>query len=257
MRHIALSNLSILKTSFFRGPEAAWEIAQAAGFSALKVNPLRGATRTREWTGKRLRDAGVLVTAFEAPWRESFEETLIWAVKTGEKRALLIDPVLFGYQSALYRLDTYPEAYPEARIVTVDWPRSCFVPQEWIRAIETDAQKLSLVELHAKNHLVFDTWHLRGFHPGSPTYPNFDPEKVVAIDVQTRDVDEWLAFIDDVPCLLSRQLSILSRTPDTVSAALEIHPVHLGALAKRAGLSVPETLRELRVRIEESLGTPY
>jgi hypothetical protein len=243
-RKIALSNLSILGTSLAGGPTKAWALAQSAGFDALKVNPIRG------WDASGLLKADVPVTAFEAPWRYSFSDTLRWVLETNEWRALLMDPILFGYQ-AVHKVKEFAEKL-DPEVIAVDCEEILGRHAQW--ALETDATKYGLFKVLNARRLLFDTWHMREYAPGMPTYEGFDLCQIVAIDVQTRDLLEWQAFLERQPCLLLKQLVVLRDTPETVSAALEVHPVHLKKLAQVRGEKTIETLKALQQRVRECLG---
>jgi hypothetical protein len=252
-RVIALSNLSLGTTSIFGGPKAAWEAAQNAGFDAMKINPLRF------WGAERIQNAGIKVSAFEAPWRYSFQESVNWAFKNGERSALLMDPLLFGYDPYKKKISAYQGIFADSTIVAVDWPWPT-LPSTWRHALETDAEKYLLQKVLDAPQVLFDTWHMRGYTTGnyhgspSPVYEEFDVDKVVAIDVQTRDVDEWLDFLEgSLTCLLRRQLEILAQTASTVSAALEIHPLHLHIISKVRDESRNQTLEALMRKIRTVL----
>jgi hypothetical protein len=276
-RTIALSNLSILGTSLLGGPEAAWNMAWEAGFDALKVNPLRG------WNVRHLALAGVPVTAFEAPWRNSFKGTLRWAWRTGEWRALLIDPLFFGYRPALERVADccfYFSSLPTPGVICVDGHRVMGVMRKrgqsegglrW--AIETDANKLWIDSVcpepwcKHKTFVVLDTWHMRDW-ARTPRSSFSDKDElatlryiieypvteIVAIDVQTRNPAEWLTFLQGEGSLLGEQLTLLSELPETVSAALEIHPAHLKKLSKWLKVPPDVCLEILQKRIRATLG---
>lgn len=252
-RIIALSNLSLGTTSLLGGPKAAWEAAQDAGFDAMKINPIRF------WDANSILDAGIRVSAFEAPWRYSFQESIDWAIETGEYFSLLMDPLLFGYDPNGRKISFYQGTFADSTIVAVDWPWSA-LPSTWQHALETDADKYSLRKVLSAPKVLFDTWHMRGYTTGnyhgipSPVYEGFDISKVVAIDVQTRNVDEWLDFLEgSLTCLLRQQLEILAQTASTVSAALEINPLHLHIVSRVRDESRNQTLEALMRKIRTVL----
>jgi hypothetical protein len=245
MRKIALSNLSILGTSLLKGPKAAWKVAQDAGFDALKINPLW------RWEAQTILDAEIPVTAFEAPWRASFVESFEWGRTTGEWRAILMDPLLFGYDRAMERCRRYHSYFGTRGAIAVDSPWADFflVARGLTSALETDHKKYPLERIQQEKKIVFDTWHMRGYAPHQPVFPGYKKEHVVAIDVQTRDIEEWYDFIDSQDCLLARQLKTLAETPETVSAALEIHPLQLKQLGLAFNRPPAYVLRRIRNNI--------
>ncbi|MEI9967044.1 MAG: hypothetical protein WDN67_05500 [Candidatus Moraniibacteriota bacterium] len=246
MRTIALSNLSILSTSLFRGPRAAWERAQAAGFDALKINPLRG------WTARRIRKARIPVVAFEAPWRFSFLESLSWA-KQGEVRALLIDPLLFGYQGADRRAREYARSFPD--IVGVDCPPDYI--GDFVSVEETDAQKRPnpVALLNSQVPILFDTWHIRGYSDHENLLLALKEKgRIKAIDVQSRELTDWILLLKNSTVgPLVRQLAVLSSLPQEVSASVELHPFHIKPLAKYFEMSREEVLAAIQYSVRYAL----
>ncbi len=223
MRKIALSNISLVAPIPVQilSPAQAWKQAHGAGFDALKINPLRG------WDALHILTANIPVTTFEAPWNTDAWDSAKQLLK-GRVVGFLVDVRLFGYKSADRRAREYGLLFSNA--IGVDCPDD--YEGNFIRSVETGLGQGTREQIYAAPRITFDTWHMREFSDGF-TFPGFKPERVVSIDVQTRDKNEWWDFLQGKSCLLSKQLKSLAELPSHVSAALEINPLHLYWLYKK------------------------
>lgn len=244
MRTVALSNLSLLPGSLVRGPQWTWKIAREAGFDALKLNPLRG------WEARNI---DFPVSAFEAPWRTSFGESIknLWLRR--DVVGFIADVFFFGYRGAQSRSQEYGLLLSD--VVGIDCPAS--YGYHFVRARETECLPEKWMDpLHAEDSACLDLWHIRGY---SPEYAIIEElaraNRIRTIDVQTRDYPEMLQFLQGKPTKLGRQLRFLrgQLLPGTVSVSAELLPQHLWKLRGELGLHQAEVLRLLQERIRESL----
>lgn len=242
MKTLALSNLSLLPGSLLRGPEWAWNEARHAGFHALKVNPLYG------WDASVLRRTSVPVSAFQAPWRFSFIDSVINLVKNGDIIGFVADIFFFG-PLANSRAEMYGNAFEDA--VGVDCPESYC--GRFTRVRETEYAKWP-DPLSGNGFVCLDTWHIRSY-PDHETLISklVESEKIAAVDIQTRDYAEFRAFLNEQPTTLGRQLDMLKWLPDTVSVSVELLPQHIGRLMKDFSMTRSEVLHLVQNRIQMAI----
>lgn len=249
-RKIALSNLSLLPWSLIYGPKWTWELARAAGFDALKVNPLRG------WDVATLTHLQIPVIAFEYLWRPNFWASVknLWRRK--DPMGFVGDTCFIGYAGAKHRCEGYAwsDYYSSRGTVAIDFPNNLrvrhlrdareteYLPEKWPNPI--DGNKLA----------CFDTWHVRSYpDPDAITERLMADERIVLIDVQTRDYSEWLSFVRGQQPKLTFQLYKLLSTPETVGSSIEIAPQHLWRLSLHLRVSLIEALDILRERTQSAL----
>ncbi len=251
-RQIALSNLSLLPWSLWKGPAWTWQIAQEAGFDALKVNPLRG------WDVATLRGQtpSIPVTAFEYLWRPDFSASCRNLWQHRDAMGFIADACFIGYTQAKERCAGYAwsDYYASTATVAIDFPLHMHVGHlRHVQETECLSGKWPL-PLDDDKLACLDTWHVR-------TYPNPDAVtdrlmvegRIATIDAQTRRYREWRDFHDGERTRLWEQLARLAATPETVSASVEIAPQHLWRLCFDLELSRRAVLDELCTRVRNAL----
>lgn len=221
-RKIALSSLSLLPGSLFFGPAWSWKMAKAAGYDALKVNPLRG------WDMRTLSWDKIPVTAFEYLWRPTFQATVKNLREHKDWMGFVADTCFIGYQGAERRCDDYAWSdYPECEgAVRVDFPSRMRVPhRRHARETECSSEKWPL-PLDDDSLACLDTWHVRSYpDPEAVTDRLIGANRVALIDAQTRDFSELLDFVlGSNSVRLFRQLRQLGQTPESVSVSVELDP---------------------------------
>lgn len=240
-RQIGLSNLSLLPWSIFWGPEKTWAVAREAGFDGLKVNPLRG------WHGVKIHHAEIPVLAFEAPWRNSFKESL-GALLQGDVMGFVADTVFFG-SGADERAMFYKCAFPQA--IGVDCPPHYRLSINFVR--ETDFQKWPGI-LDTNTPVCLDTWHIRNYQSSIDIFGRLiNSGRIKTIDVQIKNYTEVRNFLAQRETTLEWQLSQLARLPQSVNASLELLPQHLWKLQREFSLTRNEILHYLQARIRQCL----
>lgn len=246
MRKLALSNLSLLPGSVILGPKWAWNMALRAGFTALKVNPLRG------WDIHMLEARHIDVVAFEYLWRPTFRASckILW--KRKDWMGFVADTCLIGYGEAHQRCTEYAWSSYASKAPGIDFPSGLSMSghRPFARETECSPEKW-LLPLDDDSLACLDTWHVR-------TYPNPDAiigklaeqSRIALIDIQTRDPAEWINWIRyprrTDTTQLGHQLAMLRRLPESISASIEIAPQHLLRLMRSLSLSYEDTLSEIR-----------
>lgn len=240
-RQIAISNLSLLPGSFFRGPEKTWEIAQKAGFNGMKINPLR------EWDVTEIRDASIPVLAFEGPWRNSFRESVSILLE-GDWMGFIADTALFGKKTD-DRAEVYGQTFPEA--IGINCPLHYGKNPNFVR--ETDFKSWPDI-LDTDTPVCLDTWHIRDYPDNSRIFNALiATERIKTIDVQTRSYKEIKRFLIGSDTTLGWQLSRLAVLPRSVSASMELLPQHLWRLQTEFCLSRTTVLRRLQEQVRKCL----
>lgn len=244
-RQIALSNLSLLPGSLFRGPEETWQTAREAGFDGMKINPLR------RWDVTEIRDADIPVLAFEGPWRNpySFKKSFQVLLK-GDVMGFVADTVLFG-KRADRRARLYAQDFPEA--IGVDCPPHYGQNPNFVR--ETDFQKWpDILDTDTPTPVCLDTWHIRDYPDHNSIFDTLiTTKRIRTIDVQTRNYAEIVQFFLGNEATLKWQLSRLACLPQSVNASLELLPQHLWKLQREFNLDKIEVLKRLQGRIRKCL----
>lgn len=242
-RQIALSNLSLLPGSLFRGPEKTWEIVQKAGFDGMKINPLR------EWDAGEVRYACIPVLAFEGPWRNPYSfQTSFQVLLKGDLMGFVADTIFFGSRADT-RARLYAHDFPEA--VGINCPPHYGQNPNFVR--ETDAQKWPNI-LDTDTAVCLDTWHIRGYPESNTVFERLiNSERVKTIDVQTRSYQEIKEFAIGEETYLQWQLSRLAILPRSVSTSMELLPQHLWRLQKELHLNRIAVLSQLRERVQKCL----
>lgn len=242
-RQIALSNLSLLPGSLFRGPEKTWEIAQKAGFDGMKINPLR------EWDAGEVRYACIPVLAFEGPWRNPYSfQTSFQVLLKGDLMGFVADTIFFGSRADT-RARLYAQDFPEA--VGINCPPHYGQNPNFVR--ETDFKNWPDI-LDTNTPVCLDTWHIRDYPDNSRIFNTLiATERIKTIDVQTRSYKEIKRFLIGSSTALEWQLSRLAVLPRSVSASMELLPQHLWRLQKELHLNRIAVLSQLRERVQKCL----
>lgn len=244
-RTIALSNLSLLPGSLFLGPAWSWNMALRAGYTALKVNPLRG------WDIHRLESRGINIVGFEYLWRTNLRASIGNLLSQRDLMGFVADTCFIGYASAHERCSEYAWSSYVQKAVGIDFPTSLSLSghRPFVRETECLSEKWPL-PLDDNSLACLDTWHVRGYpNPDAIIGKLAENGRIALIDIQTRDLKEWINWIQH-PCrtdttLLGHQLAMLRGLPDTISASVEIAPQHLLGLMRTLSLSYEDALHAI------------
>ena len=243
MRTIALSNLTLLPGSLVLGPRWAWQMTLLAGYTALKVNPLRG------WDVTRLNELRINVVGFEYLWRTNLRASVDNLCKNHDWMGFIADTCFIGYTRAIKRCSDYATTSYAITAPLIDFPAGLNIGQHILaRETECSPEKWPL-PLDDGAFACLDTWHIRSYpNPNATLDRLVNEQRVALIDIQTRDVSEletWIRHPRSTGTLLGRQLQRLSELPNSVSASVEIAPQHILILRRRLSLSYEDVLHEI------------
>lgn len=250
MRTIALSNLSLLPWSLLLGPAWTWKIAEAVGYDALKVNPLRG------WNVEQLKALKIPVTAFECLWRSTFRASVKNLWDRRDIMGFVADTCFIGYAPAETRCEGYAwsDYYGSQGTIGVDFPANLqvghlrnareteYLPEKWPAPLDDSTL------------VCLDTWHVRSYpDPSAVTDRLIDSGRITLIDVQTRGYAELLGLLRGEDVILTRQLRQLSALPKSVSASVEVSPQQVFRLMTHLSRSYQETLLMIQQCVRRAL----
>ena len=291
MRTIALSNLSLLPWSLLLGPAWTWKIAEAVGYDALKVNPLRG------WNVEQLKALKSPVTAFECLWRSTFRASVKNLWDRRDIMGFVADTCFIGYAPAETRCEGYAwsDYYGSQGTIGVDFPANLqvghlrnareteYLPEKWPAPLDDSTL------------VCLDTWHVRSYpDPSAVTDRLIDSGRITLIDVQTRGYADLLdnpvlraararvarkhrrcsfclgkqldarrsrgasngcllGLLRGEDVILTRQLRQLSALPKSVSASVEVSPQQVFRLMTHLSRSYQETLLMIQQCVRRAL----